>query len=114
MEDKIVDFNSLPQAVEYLIKQVEEIKSALHKGRKTVCQNETLDIDGVKLYMEKRKIPMSKSRIYKLSSSGDLDFPVHRIGNRLLFYTKELDEWCKQQINRSDKNINFKFNIKKI
>ena len=41
-------------------------------------------------------IPMSKSKLYKLVSSNEIDF--HKVANRLLFYKEEIEEWCKDKI----------------
>lgn len=48
-----------------------------------------------KLVLE-RGIPMSKSKLYKLTSSNDI--PHRKAGNRLIFFENELTEWCNQQI----------------
>jgi excisionase family DNA binding protein len=47
-------------------------------------------------FLLKKGIPMSKSKFYKLTSSYEIIF--HRVGNRLLFYKKELEGWCDNQI----------------
>ncbi len=47
-------------------------------------------------YITSKGIPMSKSKLYKLTSKREII--CHYAGNRLIFYKSELDTWCKNQI----------------
>lgn len=94
-----VDFNSMPEAIEYLTVQVETIKELLQqKAVLSTNQEKILDFNAACAYMKKKKIPMSKSRLYKLVSATGNGIPFRKAGNRLLFYTNELDVWCEEQI----------------
>lgn len=55
-------------------------------------------------FLIKKGIPMSKSKLYKLTSSNEIIF--YRVGNRLVFYDKQLTEWCKTKIVCSQNNRN--------
>lgn len=48
-------------------------------------------------------VPMSKSRMYKLTSNRGIT--CHYVGNRLLFFLEELEEWCDNQIFTPSSNL---------
>lgn len=93
-----IDFNALPQAVSQLISQVEDLRGLLLKQGACPKHDSALDSIAVCAYIQQKGIPMSKSRLYKLVSDRSGTFPFHRAGNRLIFYTNELDAWCDTQI----------------
>ena len=47
-------------------------------------------------YVQKYGIPMSMSRLYKLTSTNGI--PHRKTGKRLIFYQTELEKWCIEQI----------------
>lgn len=49
-------------------------------------------------YLLTNKIPMSKSKIYKLTSSDSI--PYFKVGNKLLFSIEELEQWMNNQITK--------------
>jgi len=57
-------------------------------------------------FIIKKGIPMSDSKFYKLTSTCNIVF--HRVGNRLLFYKEEIEEWCKNEI--IDDSLDFRGN----
>lgn len=92
-------FETLPQAVDTLICQVENLTKVLIKKEdvsKTLPR--VLTVVTASQYIRQKGIPMSKSKLYKLVSSRSVTFPFRRAGSRLLFYTDELDVWCDAQI----------------
>lgn len=94
-----VNHDNLPLAVDNLISQVAAIKSML-EGKKKPKQtdNQALNFKAALNYVITKGIPMSKSRMYKMVSSSNCDIPFRKVGERLLFYSNELDSWCKGQI----------------
>lgn len=93
------NFETLPQAVDTLICQVENLTKVLIKKEyvsKTLPK--VLTVVTASQYIRQKGIPMSKSKLYKLVSSRSVTFPFHRACSRLLFYTDELDVWCDAQI----------------
>jgi len=47
-------------------------------------------------YVQKYGIPMSMSRLYKLTSTNGI--PHRKTGKRLIFYESDLEKWCIEQI----------------
>lgn len=94
-----VNHDNLPLAVDNLISQVASIKAMLEEKQKTKqADNQALNFKTALNYIISKGIPMSKSRMYKMVSSSNSDIPFRKVGERLLFYSNELDSWCKGQI----------------
>jgi excisionase family DNA binding protein len=66
----------------------EEIETFL-KGLNTKNISERLSLIEAAQYLG-----VSKSPLYKYTHTRTL--PFHKLGKRVIFYTKELDEWIKQ------------------
>ena len=56
-------------------------------------------------FVKDQGIPMSKSKLYKCTSSNQIP---HRktSGNKLIFYSDELTDWCNNQIINPCDNLN--------
>jgi excisionase family DNA binding protein len=93
---------NLPMQIDFLISQVGVIQEILLKRiikpeevpKKRLTFNETLS------HFFKQGHKMSKSRLYKLTSSNSI--PNYKIGNKLLFCVDELDQWLNNQIVRNE------------
>lgn len=103
-----VNHDNLPLAVDNLISQVAAIKAILEEKQKPKkTDNQALNFKDALSYIIEKGIPMSKSRMYKMVSSSNCDIPFRKVGERLLFYSNELDSWCNEQvINPRDKKTN--------
>lgn len=81
----------------------EEIFS--QRNQESPTHSDLMNLDDAISYIRSKQIPMSKSRLYKLSSANSI--PRRHAGNRLLFINDELDTWCIEQIQKPEQN---KFN----
>ena len=94
--EKEITFDSLPAAVMKLSEKVDLIREEIPKY---------LSTENALAYLKKTGFPMSKSKLYKLTSYGRI--PFHKSGNTLLFIPEELDKWCESDIYADDeKHIN--------
>jgi len=66
---------------------------------------EVLNSQSVREFVIKRGIPLSGSKLFKLSAKNLI--PHRKAGGRLIFYSDEILEWCESQIiNPSDTQLN--------
>lgn len=83
-------------------------KTVQHDVAKIVKREEIpkyLSTENALAYLKKTGFPMSKSKLYKLTSYGRI--PFHKSGNTLLFIPEELDKWCESDIYADDeKHLN--------
>lgn len=107
MEISKLDFNSLPEAIETLIFRVGEIRELLLRrdGEKEKLP-EFLNFEKALWYIRAKGIPISESKLYKITSSQNSGLPFHKFGQRLIFYASELDDWCNARISNQDENKN--------
>lgn len=95
-------FDTLPQQIDFLLAEVLEVKEIiLKKIGKPEEIPKYLNLDGAILFLSKKAYPISKSKMYKLTSSNAI--PFHRAGNSLLFHTEELEKWFDDQIDKQGK-----------
>ena len=101
------DFNSLPDMVAELKTEIFSLREAISNqpNKEPPIYSDLMNLDAAINYIRSKQIPMSKSRLYKLSSANSI--PLRRTGNRLLFIKDELDTWCIEQIQKPEQN---KFN----
>lgn len=104
--EKEITFDSLPAAVMKLSEKVDLIINLL--GANIEKREEIpkyLSTENALVYLKKTGFPMSKSKLYKLTSYGRI--PFHKSGNTLLFIPEELDKWCESDIYADDeKHLN--------
>lgn len=92
-------FDTLPQQIDVLLAEVLNIKEILLDGiEKPEEVPKYLTLDDALLFLSKRAYSISKSKMYKLTSSNAI--PFHKAGNNLLFYTEELEQWFETQIGK--------------
>ncbi|WP_025068549.1 helix-turn-helix domain-containing protein [Bacteroides gallinarum] len=93
------DYNTLPEQIDYLIQEIEEIKSMLSsKMDKPENIPKYLDIDQALAYMRNLGFPISKSKLYKLTSGCHI--PHSKSNSRVYFQPQELENWVSSQINK--------------
>lgn len=92
-------FDTLPQQIDVLLAEVLNIREILLDGiKKPEEVPKYLTLDDALLFLSKRAYPISKSKMYKLTSSNSI--PFHKAGNSLLFRTEELEKWFDDQIDK--------------
>ncbi|MCD8173081.1 MAG: helix-turn-helix domain-containing protein [Alistipes sp.] len=60
--------------------------------------SETMSLPMVLDYLTRRGYPTSKSKIYQLTSRGEM--PHRKYGNKLVFIRTEIDGWMESQTTR--------------
>lgn len=103
MEQIKTTYDTLPERIDYLISGIEEIKSIL-AGRTEKPEKipKYLGIDQALAYMKKSGFSISKSKLYKLTSSSEI--PFHKADNRVYFFPHELDGWMFSSMERDNRN----------
>jgi excisionase family DNA binding protein len=87
MENNVISFDSLPEAVGYLIKEISEIKEFISQQRKpTSGKSLPIGIDDACQVIGK-----AKSTVYTLVQKRLV--PCYKVGKKLYFYEDELLEW---------------------
>lgn len=61
--------------------------------------SEFINAHNAAIFIRKYGIPMSKSRLYKLTSSFGI--PFYKAGSRLIFRNDELAKWCEDEIHQA-------------
>ena len=77
-----------------------------HIDRKEEYELVALSSQNAIEFIVKKGIPMSKSKLYKMVTREDCSIPYYRAGSRLIFYSHELELWCKNQITIPNKTTN--------
>lgn len=91
--------DNLPKQMDNLISEVLIIKKILlARIEKPEEVPKYLTLEEAIAFLMKSKIPMSESKIYKLTSSGNI--PYFKVGNKLLFSIEELEQWMNNQITK--------------
>lgn len=104
-------YDNLPEQVDYLISEILKIKETLlARIKKPEEVPKYLTLEEAIAFLLANRIPMSKSKLYKLTSTNEI--PHRKTGNKLIFHSEELSEWCNNQIiNPSDCTQNSSLSI---
>jgi excisionase family DNA binding protein len=85
--------------MDYLISEVLVIKEILlARIEKPEEVPKYLTLKEAIAFLLTNRIPMSKSKLYKLTSSDSI--PYFKVGNKLLFSIEELEQWLNNQITK--------------
>lgn len=106
-------FNELPERMDVLLREVQELKEILLKKMKQPKEvPKYLSLDDAIIFLATQGYNLSKSAIYKKSSLGTI--PCTRFMGKLLFNTQDLLTWCDHQIMKkeNEKNIYISRRIK--
>lgn len=96
-----ITFESLPVKVQFLLEEVHELKEILLKRMKQPKEvPKHLSLDDAIIFLASQGYQISKSSMYKLSSSRTI--PFTRFNGRLLFDTQDLLTWCDHQITKKE------------
>nr|WP_315198259.1 helix-turn-helix domain-containing protein [uncultured Flavobacterium sp.] len=103
MNAKELNFENLPFAVGVLLREVEEIKRMLTSNMPRSEPNiKRLSINEAVKFMLEKGFPVSKSKLYKLTSEGKI--PFEKFGMRVLFKQDKLIDWIENEMNLSTKS----------
>ncbi|RZK27189.1 MAG: DNA-binding protein [Flavobacterium sp.] len=91
---------NLPQKIDFLIDRLEVIETMLQKKESLRVYSKKLNLDYALSFLLKEGFSMSKSRLYKLTSTNSI--PCARFGSRLVFDRDELIKWCSVQSETTD------------
>ena len=95
-------FNNLPERIDFLISEVAGIKQILLQGiGKPEEIPKYLDVTRTLLYLEKRGISISRSKLYKMTAGNKV--PYKKMDNKLYFFPEELDNWLSDQVRAKEK-----------
>ncbi|WP_291596516.1 helix-turn-helix domain-containing protein [Bacteroides sp.] len=95
------NFENLPTQVDYLLVEVLNIKEILlQRIEKSEEVPKYLDIEQALLYLKKQGYSMSKSKLYKLTSQGNI--PCHKSEGRVYFTPQLLCDWVDSQVVGND------------
>ena len=93
--------DNLLEQIDYLISEVLVIKEILIpriKKPEEVPKYLSAE-EAIALSLEK-KIPMSFSKLYKLTATNGI--PFNKVGNKLIFCNEELEQWLNDQIIKKE------------
>lgn len=94
-------FNNLPERMDYLISEILELKLILiQRIEKPEEIPKYLDIEQALLYLKKQGYSMSKSKLYKLTSQGNI--PCRKSEGRVYFTPQLLCDWVDSQVVGND------------
>lgn len=104
-------YDNLPEQIDFLISEILVIKEILlNKDKKNEVTPRYLHLEKALSLLNERGYIMSKSKLYKLTSSNAI--PNQKVGNKLVFCLEELEQWINNQINNKERtNIDSNFSI---
>lgn len=87
-------FNELPERMDILLREVQELKEILLKRMKQPKEvPKHLSLDDAIIFLATQGYKISKSAIYKKTSNRTI--PFTRFQGKLLFNTQDLLTWCQ-------------------
>lgn len=103
MKSQELSFDKLPNAVSTILREVEEIKRMLTNNKpRSEPDTKRLSINEAQKFMQEQGFPVSKSKLYKLTSEGKI--PYDKFGIRVLFRQDKLIDWIENEMNLSTKS----------
>ena len=103
MNEQVLNFNDLPTALSLVINQLKEIDSKislLSSQFQSNKENEWLTVTELCAYTPTHPV---EHTIYCWTSSRES--PHHKRGKRIMFVKSEIDEWLKDNKNKSRNDI---------
>ena len=103
MNSKELNLENLPLFVGLILRDVEEIKKILTINKpRSDPDTKRLSINEALKFIADQGYPVSKSKLYKLTSEGKI--PFEKFGMRVLFKKDKLIEWIENEMNLSTKS----------
>ena len=102
MSYTVNSFEEMPNALSYLIKTVEELKSTV-KALQHKQANDSpkwMDIDELCAYLPSHP---AKQTVYGWVSAKQI--PVHKINKALAFLQSEIDDWLKNKVHKTQDEL---------
>jgi excisionase family DNA binding protein len=97
----ILTFEQMPQAIGFLINEVEELKAALlRKSEPTTPTDQWFNVDELRDYLPDHP---AKATIYGWVSSKQI--PNHKGGKKLRFLKSEIDNWLAMGKRKSESEL---------
>ena len=103
MNEQVLNFNDLPTALSLVINQLKEIDSKislLSSQFQSNKENEWLTVTELCAYLPTHPV---EHTIYCWTSRREI--PYHKRGKRIMFLKSEIDEWLKDNKNKSRNDI---------
>lgn len=88
------------EKIDFIIDSIEKIESKLKTEQIIKPPPKKLSITQAIIFLQEKGIKISKSRIYKLTSSNSISF--QRFGNRLVFSEDELEKWILNHLKENN------------
>lgn len=96
--------NNIFEKIDFIVNSIEKIESKLKVKEIIKPPPKKLSINQTIIFLSERGVSISKSYIYKLTSSKSISF--QRFGNRLVFSEDELDMWVANQLKgKNESNV---------
>jgi excisionase family DNA binding protein len=94
--------NNIFEKIDFIVNSIEKIESKLKVKEIIKPPPKKLSInEAVKFFLE-QGFPVSKSKLYKLTSEGKI--PYDKFGIRVLFRQDKLIDWIENEMNLSVKS----------
>lgn len=96
------DYNNLPEQIDYLISEIKAVKEILSQRiEKAEEIPKYLSLEQLKHYLYGKGFLISKSKLYKMTSKGEL--PCYKTGNRVYFSPEKIDTWLSEYLGSKSK-----------
>ena len=97
-------YDTLPERIDFIISEISEIRNFLTRLKKPEEIPKYLILEEALRFLSTRGYPISKSLIYKLTSSGKI--PHKKINNHLVFDPIQLEKWVEDKMQTKDDSCN--------
>ena len=94
----------MPQILGKLVEEFSELKTLLTFKTTQESREKKLSMEMAIKVMAEEGVEISKSKLYKLTSSKQI--PFYRFNQRLVFERSELIDWINEQIKSSNQSNN--------
>jgi excisionase family DNA binding protein len=91
---------NVPEKIDLIFERLGMIQELLERNEQPKTISQTLNLVNALALMFAEGYPMSKSSLYKLTSTGQI--PFRRFGNKLIFDKDELMQWCKDKTSEAN------------
>ncbi|OXB18869.1 hypothetical protein B0A80_20425 [Flavobacterium tructae] len=99
-----LSFEKMPQILGKLVEEFSELKTLLTFKTTQESREKKLSMEMAIKVMAEEGVEISKSKLYKLTSSKQI--PFYRFNQRLVFERSELIDWINEQIKSSNQSNN--------
>jgi excisionase family DNA binding protein len=94
--------NNIFEKIDFIVNSIEKIESKLKVKEIIKPPPKKFSINQTIIFLSERGVNISKSSIYKLTSSKSISF--QRFGNRLVFSEDELEMWVADQLKEKNES----------